>query len=191
MRLRGLSPPLPARSRGGSQRKRAERGFVTGFPGRETALARPSRSPQPCVRNHPAMFRGPSTPNPTAMPRSRKPMSAISRLEQLALSPTNARKTPATAAEDAELEASIRAKGVLQNLIVHPAGERRGLFGRRRRPPPQDPAEARRRRRHRRQNLPGPLQNRRARGRGRNLACSKTRSAPRCIRRTNSSPWRR
>ncbi len=43
-------------------------------------------------------------------------------VEQLALSPTNARKTPATATEDAELEASIRAKGVLQNLIVHPAG---------------------------------------------------------------------
>jgi len=43
-------------------------------------------------------------------------------VEQLTLSPTNARKTPATAAEDAELEASIRAKGVLQNLIVHPAG---------------------------------------------------------------------
>jgi ParB family chromosome partitioning protein len=39
----------------------------------------------------------------------------------LVLSPTNVRKTPATAAEDAELEASIRAKGILQNLIVHPA----------------------------------------------------------------------
>ena len=44
------------------------------------------------------------------------------RIEQLTLSPTNARKTAATAAEDAELEASIRAKGILQNLIVHPAG---------------------------------------------------------------------
>jgi ParB family transcriptional regulator, chromosome partitioning protein len=41
-------------------------------------------------------------------------------LSQLVLSPTNVRKTPATAAEDAELEASIRAKGILQNLIVHP-----------------------------------------------------------------------
>jgi hypothetical protein len=40
-------------------------------------------------------------------------------LNQLALSPTNVRKTPATAAEDAALEASIRAKGLLQNLIVH------------------------------------------------------------------------
>jgi len=39
----------------------------------------------------------------------------------LVLSPTNVRRTPATAAEDAELEASIRAKGILQNLIVHPA----------------------------------------------------------------------
>jgi len=39
----------------------------------------------------------------------------------LVLSPTNVRKTPPTAAEDAELEASIRAKGILQNLIVHSA----------------------------------------------------------------------
>src|ERR1700730_18309749 len=41
-------------------------------------------------------------------------------LSQLVLSPANVRKTPATAAEDAALEASIRAKGILQNLIVHP-----------------------------------------------------------------------
>jgi ParB family chromosome partitioning protein len=40
-------------------------------------------------------------------------------LNQLVLSPTNVRKTPATAAEDAALEASIRAEGILQNLIVH------------------------------------------------------------------------
>jgi ParB family transcriptional regulator, chromosome partitioning protein len=40
-------------------------------------------------------------------------------LDQLALSPANVRKTPATEAEDAELEASIRAHGILQNLIVH------------------------------------------------------------------------
>jgi ParB family chromosome partitioning protein len=43
-------------------------------------------------------------------------------VEQLALSPTNVRKTPATEAEDAELEASIRAHGILQNLIVHATG---------------------------------------------------------------------
>ena len=43
-------------------------------------------------------------------------------LGQLALSATNVRKTPATEAEDAELEASIRAKGILQNLIVHWTG---------------------------------------------------------------------
>ena len=42
-------------------------------------------------------------------------------LSQLVLSPANVRKTPATAAEDAELEASIHARGILQNLIVHPA----------------------------------------------------------------------
>ena len=40
-------------------------------------------------------------------------------LNQLVLSPANVRKTPATAAEDAALEASIRAHGILQNLIVH------------------------------------------------------------------------
>jgi ParB family transcriptional regulator, chromosome partitioning protein len=43
-------------------------------------------------------------------------------LSQLALSPDNVRKTAPTAAEDAELEASIRAKGILQNLIVHRPG---------------------------------------------------------------------
>jgi ParB/RepB/Spo0J family partition protein len=42
-------------------------------------------------------------------------------LSLLVLSPANVRKTPPTAAEDAELEASIRARGILQNLIVHPA----------------------------------------------------------------------
>ena len=40
-------------------------------------------------------------------------------LSQLVLSPANVRKTPATAAEEAQLEASIRARGILQNLIVH------------------------------------------------------------------------
>ncbi len=49
-------------------------------------------------------------------------------LSQLVLSPANVRKTPATAAEDAELEASIRAKGILQNLIVHPAGDGRSVY---------------------------------------------------------------
>jgi ParB family chromosome partitioning protein len=54
-------------------------------------------------------------------------------LEQLALSPANVRKTPATEDEDededAELEASIRAKGILQNLIVHWTGiEGRGVY---------------------------------------------------------------
>jgi ParB family chromosome partitioning protein len=44
-------------------------------------------------------------------------------LTQLLLSPTNVRKTPATPAEDAELEASIRARGILQNLIVHPVDD--------------------------------------------------------------------
>jgi ParB family chromosome partitioning protein len=48
---------------------------------------------------------------------------------QLALSATNVRKTPATEAEDAELEASIRAHGILQNLIVHGTGiDGRGIY---------------------------------------------------------------
>ena len=42
-------------------------------------------------------------------------------LSQLVLSPANIRTTPATPADDAALEASIRAKGILQNLIVHAA----------------------------------------------------------------------
>jgi ParB family transcriptional regulator, chromosome partitioning protein len=41
-------------------------------------------------------------------------------LSQLVLSPANVRKTAPAPAEDAALEASIRAHGVLQNLIVHP-----------------------------------------------------------------------
>jgi ParB family chromosome partitioning protein len=41
-------------------------------------------------------------------------------LSQLVLSPANVRKTPATAAEDMALEASIRAHGIKQNLVVHP-----------------------------------------------------------------------
>jgi ParB family chromosome partitioning protein len=45
-------------------------------------------------------------------------------LDRLVLSPANVRKTPPSAAEDAELKASIRAGGLKQNLIVCPvAGE--------------------------------------------------------------------
>jgi ParB family chromosome partitioning protein len=45
-------------------------------------------------------------------------------LNRLILSPTNVRKIPASATEDAELKASIRAGGLKQNLIVCPiAGE--------------------------------------------------------------------
>jgi hypothetical protein len=63
-----------------------------------------------------------------------QPVPASSRvqniyLSQLVLSPTNVRATPATAAEDAALEASIRANGILQNLIVHPTGiDGRGAY---------------------------------------------------------------
>jgi ParB family chromosome partitioning protein len=41
-------------------------------------------------------------------------------LDRLTLSPANVRKSPPTAAEDAELKASIRAGGLKQNLIVCP-----------------------------------------------------------------------
>jgi hypothetical protein len=54
-------------------------------------------------------------------PQSAPALSKVTNicLSQLMLSPANVRKTAATTAEDAELEASIRAKGILQNLIVH------------------------------------------------------------------------
>jgi ParB family chromosome partitioning protein len=41
-------------------------------------------------------------------------------LDKLVLSPTNVRKTPPSATEEAELKASIRARGLKQNLVVHP-----------------------------------------------------------------------
>jgi ParB family transcriptional regulator, chromosome partitioning protein len=44
-------------------------------------------------------------------------------LDKLVVSPTNVRKTLSSAAEDAELEASIRASGLKQNLVVHPMGD--------------------------------------------------------------------
>ena len=111
-------------------------------------------------------------------------------VEQLALSPTNARKTPATEAEDAELEASIRAKGILQNLIVHQAGND-GVYlvdagGRRLKILQKLAAEgvidA--------NDIPVPAKSKSPRTRPK-PRLPRTRSAPRCIRRTNSSPWLR
>jgi ParB family transcriptional regulator, chromosome partitioning protein len=46
--------------------------------------------------------------------------------DKLVLSPSNVRKTPPSAAADAELIASIRARGLKQNLVVHPAPDARG-----------------------------------------------------------------
>src|SRR5208283_3450125 len=46
-------------------------------------------------------------------------------LDNLVLSPTYVRKTPSSAAEDDELEASIRGSGLKQNLVVHPIGDAR------------------------------------------------------------------
>ena len=94
--------PLAERGRrvGIVQSKRAKGGLVTGFTGQEKAPARPSRS----------------TPAMNATPTVRKIP-----LNQLVLSPTNVRKVPPRAAEDAELKASIRSRGLKQNLVVHRA----------------------------------------------------------------------
>lgn len=43
-------------------------------------------------------------------------------LDQLSLSPKNVRKVAASAADDAELLASVRANGIKQNLVVHVGG---------------------------------------------------------------------
>ncbi|MGH7115439.1 MAG: ParB/RepB/Spo0J family partition protein [Stellaceae bacterium] len=48
-------------------------------------------------------------------------------LDRPVLSPANARKTPPSAAEDAELKASIKARGLKQNLVACPATEGHGL----------------------------------------------------------------
>src|SRR3954453_21109868 len=50
------------------------------------------------------------------------------RLDHLVLSPANVRKSPASAAEDAELKASIRAGGLKQNLIVCPVADEPECF---------------------------------------------------------------
>jgi ParB family chromosome partitioning protein len=48
-------------------------------------------------------------------------------LDKLVLSPANARKTPPSPAEDAELKASIKTRGLKQNLVVHPAADDKGV----------------------------------------------------------------
>ena len=48
-------------------------------------------------------------------------------LDKLVPSPANVRKTPPSAAEDAELKASIRARGLKQNLVVHPSVGEKGV----------------------------------------------------------------
>src|ERR1700730_12499209 len=62
---------------------------------------------------------------PPARHRASPAMTAASAVrtitpDNLVLSPTNVRKTPPSAAEEAELKASIRARGLKQNLVVHP-----------------------------------------------------------------------
>ena len=49
-------------------------------------------------------------------------------LDKLIMSSINVRKTPPSAAEEAELKASIRARGLKQNLIVHSAADANGTY---------------------------------------------------------------
>jgi hypothetical protein len=102
---------------------------VTGFPGRENG----------------------SRPPVTGSPRhDRQQQSAQHRAQSTRPFPDQRPQDPATAADDDALEASIRAKGILQNLIVHPTPiDGKGIYevtagGRRL----GIPAETRRRRRH-------------------------------------------
>ena len=112
-------------------------------------------------------------------------------LNQLVLSPTNVRKTPATAAEDAELEASIRARGIKQNLIVHPTPiDGKGVYavdagGRRLKVLQKLAAEGVIDADH---QVPCKVEQP---DDALETSLWKTRSAPRCTRPTNSSPWRR
>jgi hypothetical protein len=111
-------------------------------------------------------------------------------LSQLVLSPANVRKTAATAAEDAALEASIRARGILQNLIVHPAPvDGKSVY--------EVDAGGRRLRILQKLAAEGVIDlTPRSRARSKNPKTRsrprspKTRCAPRCIRPTSSSPWR-
>jgi ParB family transcriptional regulator, chromosome partitioning protein len=48
-------------------------------------------------------------------------------LDKLVLSPGNVRKTPPSAAAEAELKASIKARGLKQNLVVHPSADEKGV----------------------------------------------------------------
>ena len=55
------------------------------------------------------------------------PPSETSPSDKLVLSPGNVRKTPPTPAEEAELKASIKARGLKQNLVVHPSADEKGV----------------------------------------------------------------
>jgi ParB family transcriptional regulator, chromosome partitioning protein len=48
-------------------------------------------------------------------------------LNKLVLSPANARETPASSTEDAELKASIKTRGLKQNPVVHPSADDNGI----------------------------------------------------------------
>ena len=110
-------------------------------------------------------------------------------LNKLVLSLGNVRKTSPTPAEEAELKASIQARGLKQNLVVHPATDEKGVHavtagGRRLKALQELAAEG---------VIPADfkvpcLASQRTRRLRRRLW--KTPSAPPCIRRTNLSRWR-
>jgi ParB family transcriptional regulator, chromosome partitioning protein len=112
-------PPVPA-ARPAS--KRAARGFVTGFSRARDSSCPPVTETPAMTKKSAARHVSRSADAAEAEPQETPAVAKVTNicLRQLVPSPANVRKTPATAAEDAELEASIRAKGILQNLIVHP-----------------------------------------------------------------------
>ena len=177
-------PACLARPQGRPERERTKGGFLTGLTGRENG-SRPPVTEYPHDNTAPVC----SVPSPqtsTAL--------AVAKLRILPQSahpfPDQCRKTPPSAAEDAELKASIRAAGLKQNLVVHPAAGEEGVHavtaGGRRLKALQElaaegviPADFK---------VPCLVEGRR---RDRDLADGKHASAPRCTRRTSSSPWRR
>jgi hypothetical protein len=124
-RRNGLGGAFPSHTGPGrkGESKRAARGFVTGF-FRARDVSRPPVGESPAMTRKSARH----VSRPATAQTEEQPAPAPSKvrnisLSQLVLSPANVRKTPATAAEEAQLEASIRARGILQNLIVHPTAK--------------------------------------------------------------------
>ena len=112
-------------------------------------------------------------------------------LSCLALAPENARKTPANQFAEAELVASIKAHGLLENLVARaddPGRGRRRAFRRRRRRAPPRGTEGARRGRHARCRPSGALQDRRETAMRASCRSRRTSSASRC---TPPTRWSR